>query len=106
MPYLILAYRPFEALQPYAETGPIFLCADACERHPDSVSTPVMFLAWERLLLKGYGADQRIVYGTGVVVQTDEVAATAAKILERPDVAFVDLRSAKNNCFQARVFRG
>lgn len=27
---LILAHRPFPALQPYAETGPIFLCADAC----------------------------------------------------------------------------
>ena len=27
---LILAHRPFPALQPYAECGPIFLCADAC----------------------------------------------------------------------------
>ena len=25
---LILAHRPFDALQPYAETGPIFLCAE------------------------------------------------------------------------------
>ncbi len=30
--YLILAYRPFPALQPYAETGPIFLHAEPCER--------------------------------------------------------------------------
>ena len=30
--YLILAYRPFPALQPYAETGPIFLHARECER--------------------------------------------------------------------------
>ena len=28
---LVLAHRPFGTLQPYAETGPIFLCADACE---------------------------------------------------------------------------
>ena len=27
---LVLAHRPFPALQPYAEVGPIFLCADAC----------------------------------------------------------------------------
>ncbi|MBV1902079.1 MAG: DUF1203 domain-containing protein, partial [Marinosulfonomonas sp.] len=27
---LILAARPFPELQPYAETGPIFLCADDC----------------------------------------------------------------------------
>ena len=29
--YLVLAHRPFPAPQPYAEMGPIFLCADACE---------------------------------------------------------------------------
>ena len=28
---LVLAYRPFEELQPYAETGPVFLCANDCE---------------------------------------------------------------------------
>ncbi len=27
---LIVAARPFPALQPYAETGPIFLCAADC----------------------------------------------------------------------------
>ncbi len=28
---LILAYRPFDSLHPYAETGPIFLCAGECQ---------------------------------------------------------------------------
>lgn len=27
---LVMAHRPFPTLQPYAELGPIFLCADAC----------------------------------------------------------------------------
>ena len=27
---LVLAHRPFPAPQPYAEVGPIFLCADDC----------------------------------------------------------------------------
>ena len=39
-PYLILAYRPFPAAQPYAELGPIFLHAEPCERHPDSATLP------------------------------------------------------------------
>ncbi|MCX8510025.1 MAG: DUF1203 domain-containing protein, partial [Rhodobacteraceae bacterium] len=30
---LICAHRPFSSLQPYAECGPIFLCADGCPRH-------------------------------------------------------------------------
>ena len=32
-PYLILAHRPFATQNPYAETGPIFLCADDCPAH-------------------------------------------------------------------------
>ena len=30
-PMLILAHRPFSKAQPYAETGPIFLCGEPCE---------------------------------------------------------------------------
>ncbi len=103
--YLILAHRPFATLQPYAETGPIFLHASPCERHAESAETPAMFLEWEQLLMKGYTADERIVYGTGQVLATVAIAAAAARLLERPGIAFVDLRSAKNNCFQARIVR-
>ncbi len=103
--YLILAHRPFMTLQPYAETGPIFLHAGPCARHPGSSATPAMFLGWEQLLVKGYAVDERSVYGTGQVVPTGAVAAVAAELLARPEIAFVDLRSARNNCFQARVIR-
>ena len=40
--YLILAYRPFPDLQPYAETGPIFLHAEECERAPEAEALPEM----------------------------------------------------------------
>jgi len=104
-PYLILAHRPFPAPQPYAEIGPIFLHAEPCERHPDASATPKMFLGWERLLIKGYGANDRIVYGTGTVVPTADIERAAAAILQRPDVAYVHGRSAKNNCYQVRIER-
>ena len=42
-PMLVLAWRPFPAPQPYAELGPIFLCAAPCERHPDSGALPALF---------------------------------------------------------------
>ncbi len=41
-PMLILAYRPFPSAQPYAEVGPIFLCATLCKRHSDSQALPDM----------------------------------------------------------------
>ena len=34
-----------------------------------------------------------------------KVAARAEDLLARPEIAFVDVRSARNNCFQARIRR-
>ncbi len=103
--YLVLAYRPFDRLQPYAETGPVFLHAGACTRHPETNDTPAMLLKSPHMLLRGYSADQRIVYGSGAVVPTSEIATRATSLLDRPGVAFVDVRSATNNCFQCRIDR-
>ncbi len=104
-PYLILAYRPFPAPQPYAEIGPIFLHAAPCERYPATDAVPPMFLKRDRFLVKGYSANDRIVYGTGRIVASSDVARAAADILTRPDVAYVHARSALNNCFQCRIDR-
>ncbi len=105
-PMLVLAHRPFPAPQPYAELGPIFLHADPCPRWEGAAGeVPPLFLAWERLLIRGYGADGRIVYGTGRVVPTAELAAAAADLLERRGVAYLHARSATNNCFQCRIAR-
>lgn len=100
---LVLAHRPFGALQPYAETGPIFLCADACAAG-DGVEVPEI-LASPDYILRGYGADERIVYGTGGVVPTGRIAERAAELLADARVEFVHVRSARNNCFQLRVER-
>ena len=98
---LVLAYRPFTALQPYAETGPVFLHAAPCapEGAPEILVSP-------EYLLKGYSAEERIIYGTGQVTPRDEIERYAGALLAREDVAFVDLRSARNNCWQARITRG
>lgn len=105
---LILAHRPFDALQPYAETGPIFLCADcaAWDSAGQGDTVPPILTLSPDFLLKGYTVDQRIRYGTGRVTPGDQVASYAADLLSRPEIAFVDIRSARNNCFQLRVTRG
>jgi len=104
-PYLILAYRPFSEAQPYAEVGPIFLHAEPCARYPETGETPAMFLRRPSYLLKGYSAENRIVYGTGQIVPSAELSAAAARILERGDVSYVHARSALNNCFSCRIER-
>jgi len=103
-PMLILAACPFPALQPYAETGPIFLCAEPCVPFASRGLPPVM-TGSPQYLLKGYGDDDRIVYGTGAIVDCAAVPDHAEAVLSRPDVAYVDVRSARNNCFLTRITR-
>jgi hypothetical protein len=101
---MILAHRPFPAPQPYAEVGPIFLCADACQ--PGSGETLPEMLASPDYIVRGYGADDRIVYGSGGVVATDAIPARAAALFANPDIAYLHVRSARNNCYQLRIERG
>lgn len=104
--YLILAYRPFPELQPYAETGPIFLHAEACERAEEVAAIPELFLETSDYIVRGYNADNRIVYGTGAVVPTPDITGRAEVLLEREDIAYLHMRSARNNCYQCRIERG
>ena len=101
-PALLAAARPFPGLQPYAETGPVFFCAEACAPYQGG-SLPPSVQASPRFLLKAYGADDRIIYGTGQITETDDIPDYAATLLSDPKVAYVDVRSAKNNCFQVRI---
>ena len=100
---LVLAHRPFPALQPYAEVGPIFLCADACVAGGGE-ALPEM-LASSDYIVRGYGTDDRIVYGTGGVVATGAIPARAAELFKDPRVAYLHVRSARNNCYQCKIDR-
>ncbi|UWQ49444.1 DUF1203 domain-containing protein [Leisingera caerulea] len=102
---LILAHRPFPAAQPYAETGPIFLCADHCQRHQGEDLPEVLERAPD-YLIKGYSADHRIVYGTGIVIPQAEMMAQAKAIFADERVDYIHIRSSRNNCYQARIDRG
>lgn len=101
---LVLAHRPFPAPQPYAEVGPIFLCAGPCQPGggtglPDMLDSP-------DYIVRGYGPDDRIIYGTGAVTPVAAIPGRAAELLGDARVAYVHVRSARNNCFQVRLDRG
>lgn len=99
---LILSACPFPSPQPYAEVGPIFLCSEPCTPWLGEGVPPVLETSPD-YLLKGYSPDYRIVYGTGHVTPRAEVEAYAQDLLADPRIAFVDVRSARNNCFLCRI---
>lgn len=100
---LILAHRPFPALQPRAELGPIFLCSAPCE--PGGGTELPASLASPDYILRGYSAANRIVYGSGAVVPTGQIKAEAAQRFKDARIAYQHVRSARNNCFQVRIDR-
>ncbi|MFQ6548901.1 DUF1203 domain-containing protein [Aestuariibius sp. 2305UL40-4] len=99
---LVLSARPFPVPQPYAEQGPIFLCAEPCAPWEGEGLPPILFESPD-YLVKAYGADDRIVYGTGRIRPRSEMEEYARDLLGRVGVAYVDVRSARNNCFLTRV---
>lgn len=102
---LTLSYRPFHVNQPYAEVGPIFLCGDNCEPFEASDELPPILCTSPDYLIKGYGADDRIVYGTGQIIAPEDMFGACENIFADSNVAYIHVRSARNNCYQCRVTR-
>ena len=101
---LILGARPFAQLNPYAEAGPVFFCKNDCTPFAGA-GMPSILTTSPDYLLKAYSGDDRIIYGTGQITKSADIIDYAGALLERDDVAFVDVRSARNNCFQTRIVR-
>ncbi len=102
---LLLAYRPFPEPQPYAETGPIFLCADPCTAW-DGAGPPPILTTSRSYHLRGYDRTGRIVSGTGGVVARASLWDRAAALLADPEIVEAHVRSAANGCYQCRLRRG
>lgn len=100
---LVLAHRPFPAPQPYAEIGPIFLCADPCMAGDTSDLPPM--LDTPEYIVRAYTADDRILYGSGAVTPTPQIPSRATALLSDPKVAYVHVRSARYNCYHVRIDR-
>src|SRR5262245_24179033 len=103
-PFLVLAFRPFPSPQPYAEQGAIFLHAEPCSRHEPAGALPEM-LASARYIIRGYCGSDRIVYGSGQIVAADDIPGASERMFEDPDIAYIHVRSATNNCYQCRIER-
>jgi len=102
-PYLVAAWRPFTKTHAYAETGPVFLHAETCTPEPVVKDQLPAFLQSHDYILRGYDAEERIVYGTGGVIELDAIPARIEELLSEPTVKAVHIRSSRNNCYHCRA---
>jgi len=103
--YLILSYSPFPDAQPYAEVGPVFLHAKPCKAYKQQETMPDIYVHGAPRLIRGYDENNRIMYGTGTVVEPEQIEAQAQELLSNSEVAYVHLRSAGYNCFSCLIER-
>jgi hypothetical protein len=100
---LVFGYRPFDAAQPYAEVGPVFLHKASCTRY-QADTLPAWFAFLDPAVVRGYDFDHWIRYDTGRVVRGADLADECERILRDDSIAYVHVRS-KFGCFQCRVDR-
>jgi hypothetical protein len=104
-PMLILAHRPFENLNPYSEIGPVFLCADPCQRHDPANTMPAVLKVRPAHLVRAYDKAEQILGGTGGIVSTHVLQQRLETLLSDGRAQFAHVRSATNSCYTCRVER-
>jgi Protein of unknown function (DUF1203) len=101
-PVILFAHRPFDFSGPYAEIGPVFVHARACERYSDTDIFPEDFR--ERVLtMRAYNATGRI--------EAAELSApgrpeeSIARLFANERVRFIHVRNPAWGCYDFRVDR-
>lgn len=106
---ILFAYRPFDdGNGPYAETGPIFIHADPCERYAEDAGLPPTF-ASRRLTLRAYGRTERgslsIVDAQVADAGEGAIQRALTELFSDERVAFVHVRNPAWGCYDFRIER-
>lgn len=97
---ILFPYQAIPSHQPYAESGPIFVHAEACARY----SSPNEFPRELRKarVIRAYNHENEIVNAEVVDGAPEE---TAARLLQDDAVCFLHVRSASHGCYTFKVER-
>jgi len=99
---ILFAHRPFATSGPYAEIGPVFVHADACERYRANDRFPDDFRA-RTLVFRAYDAKGEI-HGAMLAGGAD-AEATLTRLFADDAVALVHVRNPAWGCFDFAVER-
>lgn len=99
---ILLAHRPFESNQPYAETGPIFVHERVCQPYSNFSTYPPEFPR-SAVVLRGYSAEDRIVDAQAVGERV--VEDVIAEMFANPLIEYLHARNLGYGCFMFRINR-
>jgi hypothetical protein len=97
-----IAYCPFPWHGPFAEVGPVFIHAEACDGYVARASYPTAF-RHRRQIFRAYGYDRAI--ARAEVVDGIDAEPAIAELLRRPEVDFVHSRNVAAGCFMFEIRR-
>jgi hypothetical protein len=99
-----LVLFPFAGIpngHPYSESGPIFVHEDRCERYKTINEYPAEFRAGR--VFRAYNSNFDMI--DAQPVNGSEPETVVEKLLQNPETAFVDARSADRGCYTFRMER-
>jgi hypothetical protein len=95
---------PFPAIppgRPYSETGPIFVHADRCERYQATEEYPADFR--DGRVVRAYNAQHDMI--DAEVADEDGPEAVIERFLQKPETAFIHVRSVSRGCYTMEIER-
>lgn len=102
MQQTLFTYDPFGGLESLPLPGPVYVHTQACERYPEDAGFPEDIKKTPRTL-NAYGRGRRLV--AQEYVEGANVDATIERLLSRPDVDYIHVRSTTAGCYTFRVER-
>ncbi len=101
----LIAYSPFTVQSPWAESGPVYVHAEACAGYEVHGELPAELRAGPRIL-RTYYADESLDYDDITLVPEGQDLEPALRdLLTRPKVAAVHVRAWMSQCFAYEVRR-
>ena len=100
----LMVLFPFAAIapgRPYSETGPIFVHAEPCERYAATHEFPSEFRKGR--VLRAYNSQHDMIAAD--LAKGEGPEAVIERFLQKPETAFVHVRSASHGCYTMEVKR-
>jgi hypothetical protein len=101
----LIAYRPFARPGPYAESGPVFIHAEACAGYASTGSYPPAYRDWPTMVFRPYRHDGAIAYDAIQLGDGASAETLIASMLADSDIEFIHTRNVHAGCYMFCIGR-